>query len=121
MVKDLSMAVLFDFYRGFLTSKQIEIMGQYYDQDLSLAEISENLEITRQGVRDSIKRAESLMLEMEEQVGAVRRHEAFTRLAKEIEGSMEVISDLALRSGAYRIIDEVQKLRECLGAAQGLI
>ncbi|WP_249299491.1 sigma factor-like helix-turn-helix DNA-binding protein [Feifania hominis] len=48
-----------------LTDKQREVMDYYYNDDLSLAEIAEHTNITRQGVRDSIKRGEALLLELE--------------------------------------------------------
>ena len=53
--KNLAYSVLLDFYGPVLTDKQRVILTEYYDEDLSLAEIAENLGITRQGVRDSIK------------------------------------------------------------------
>ena len=58
MEKDLSIAVLLDFYGDLLTEKQARAIDLYYNEDLSLAEIAEPLGISRQGVRDSIKRGE---------------------------------------------------------------
>ena len=45
----------------------------YYNDDLSLSEIAENEGITRQGVRDAIKRAESQLTDMEERLGFAKR------------------------------------------------
>lgn len=59
MAKNLEIALLFDFYGDMLTDKQRDVVELYYDNDLSLSEIAENEGITRQGVRDSIKRAEA--------------------------------------------------------------
>ena len=56
MSKDLTVSYLLDFYGDVLTDKQRDVMEQYYNDDLSLAEIAENFGITRQGVRDAIKR-----------------------------------------------------------------
>ena len=56
--KPLEMCLLFDFYGEMLTEKQKETFDLYYNEDLSLAEISEHVGITRQGVRDIIVRAE---------------------------------------------------------------
>ena len=53
----LEMSLLFDFYGETLTEKQRELFDLYYNEDLSLSEIAEHAGITRQGVRDSIKRA----------------------------------------------------------------
>ena len=66
MPKDMNISLLFDFYGEILTEKQQDVIDYYYNDDLSLAEISEQLGITRQGVRDSIKRAEATLLEMED-------------------------------------------------------
>ena len=49
MSKDLTVSYLLDFYGDVLTDKQRDVMEQYYNDDLSLAEIAENFGITRQG------------------------------------------------------------------------
>ena len=58
MAKDLRISFLLDFYGDMLTETQREVVDAYYNEDLSLAEIAQDREITRQGVRDAIKRAE---------------------------------------------------------------
>lgn len=68
MAKDLAIVPLFDLYGGMLTEKQRDVMDLYYNEDLSLSEIAEHEGITRQGVRDSIKRAEAVLLELEEKL-----------------------------------------------------
>ncbi len=74
MSKDVNFVYLFDFYKDMLTDKQAAAIDLYYNEDLSLAEISDQLGITRQGVRDNIKRAEQTMLNLEEKIGAANRH-----------------------------------------------
>ena len=73
MAKDLRIAYLLDFYGDMLTGTQREVLDAYYNEDLSLAEIAQDRDITRQGVRDAIKRAEQQLLEMEERLGLARR------------------------------------------------
>ena len=68
MSKDLHFSVLLDFYGEMLTDKQKDVIELYYNQDLSLAEISEHEGITRQGVRDNIKRGEAYLTELEEKL-----------------------------------------------------
>ncbi len=84
MAKDMNITLLFDFYGEILTDKQQDVIDYYYNDDLSLAEISEHLGITRQGVRDSIKRAEATLLEMEEKLGLAKRF-------REIQNSLDSI------------------------------
>ena len=82
MGKNLEISLLLDFYGDMLTEKQRDMVDYYYNDDLSLSEIAENEGITRQGVRDSIKRAEAQMLEMEERFGLARR---FRKISADIE------------------------------------
>ena len=58
VTKNLEISYLLDFYGDVLTEKQRDVMEQYYNDDLSLSEIADNFGITRQGVRDAIKRGE---------------------------------------------------------------
>ena len=62
MAKNLEISFLLDFYGDMLTDKQRDVVELYYNEDLSLAEIAAHSGITRQGVRDSIKRAEGQLL-----------------------------------------------------------
>lgn len=73
MSKNMEISFLLDFYGDMLTEKQRTMVDYYYNEDLSLAEIAENEGITRQGVRDSIKRAEAQLLEMEERLALAAR------------------------------------------------
>lgn len=68
MSKNLDVAVLLDFYGEMLTDKQRDAIDLYYNQDLSLSEIAEHEHITRQGVRDSIKRGEVFLFELEDKL-----------------------------------------------------
>lgn len=72
-LKDLSFSVLLDHYGAALTEKQRAILTEYYNDDLSLAEIAENYGITRQGVRDAIKHGETALLALEEKLGMARK------------------------------------------------
>ena len=67
------MTMLYDFYGELLTERQKEFFDLYYNEDLSLSEISENNGISRQGVRDVIVRAEGIMQEIEDKTGLIRR------------------------------------------------
>ncbi|MEG2428920.1 MAG: YlxM family DNA-binding protein [Oscillospiraceae bacterium] len=68
MSKNLDVAILLDFYGEMLTAKQRDVIDLYYNQDLSLSEIAEHEGITRQGVRDSIKRGEVFLFELEDKL-----------------------------------------------------
>lgn len=118
--KPLEMSLLFDFYGETLTEKQRELFDLYYNEDLSLAEIAEHAGITRQGVRDSIKRAEHALREMEEKLGLVARYGGTERCAEELMQEVERLR--ALNAGtlhsseaeeiASRMITLLDQLRQ---------
>ena len=58
MEKNVEVSLLFDFYGELLKPSCRQAIDLYYNEDLSLAEIAAQTGITRQGVRDSIKRSE---------------------------------------------------------------
>lgn len=87
MGKDFETAVLLDFYGDLLTEKQAQALDLYYNEDLSLAEIAEPLGISRQGVRDSIKRGEKQLYELEAVLGLAKRF-------RDVKGDVLEIRDM---------------------------
>lgn len=95
------MAMLFDFYGDLLTERQKEFYDLYYNDDLSLAEIAENYDITRQGVRDIIVRAERALEDIEEKTGLIQRYHrtrATTAALKEICAQMQELNQTRLKN-----------------------
>ena len=70
----VEMLLLFDYYGDMLTERQRMCLDMRYNQDLSLAEIAEELCVSRQGVHDNIIRAEAHLQKMEAKTGCVRRY-----------------------------------------------
>lgn len=107
MQKDLEISYLLDFYGDVLTEKQRDVMEQYYNDDFSLSEIGENFGITRQGVRDSIKRGESILLDLEEKVGFARRYKTIQQNLAELETLAREIG--FYNAGGYQKSAEVEQ------------
>lgn len=89
--KIVQIALLFDFYGQLLTKKQAEAVDMYYNNDLSLGEISEQLGISRQGVHDTLKRAEKTLFEYEEKLGLVAR---FAEQKRSIEKIIHMLDEI---------------------------
>ncbi|MBQ7541309.1 MAG: DNA-binding protein [Clostridia bacterium] len=106
VAKDLEIVTLLDFYGEMLTVKQRDFLEYYYNDDLSLSEIAANEGITRQGVRDAIKRAEKQLYDMEEKLGLVRRFEDAKKGLTEITEYAEMINAYNLRHSLSREINE---------------
>ena len=101
-----TMSMLFDFYGDLLTDKQKELFDLYYNEDLSLAEIAQFANITRQGVRDSIKRAESTLLEMEERLGLARKFRDYQRKLEQITSCAK---EIAFEADKYALGRKIQQ------------
>lgn len=116
--KDLSVALLLDFYGEILTEKQREVMELYYDDDLSLAEIAAQTNITRQGVRDSIKRGEATLHDMEQKLGLVLR---FADRKKTLERIADCAAQIEEINDRFCFSSDIGKLAEKIRAdAQSL-
>ena len=89
--KDLNIALLFDFYGEMLTEKQKDVIDLYYNEDLSLAEIAEHEGISRQGVRDNIKRGEAYLLELEDKLRFARNYQSLQETLRSIDELAEAI------------------------------
>lgn len=73
MEKNVQISMLCEIYGKLLTKKQLSILQDYYDKDLSLSEIAQNQNITRQAVRDIIKKGENKLFEVEEKLGIMKK------------------------------------------------
>ena len=73
MDRKVEISILCEIYGKLLTKKQLNILDNYYNLDLSLSEIAENECITRQAVRD-IKKGENKLFEFEEKLGIMKKN-----------------------------------------------
>lgn len=73
MEEKIRMSILCGIYGNLLTEKQHQILDDYYNSDLSLSEIAENNEITRQAVKDMINKGKNKLLEYEEKLQFMNR------------------------------------------------
>ncbi len=86
MEKGLEISLLLDFYGNMLTEKQRDAIENYYNNDLSLGEIANNLGITRQGVRDAIKKSEAILYHLEDRLGLAKK---FAEMQKGVDTIVE--------------------------------
>lgn len=73
MEKNVEISLLLSFYKNMLTERQADTAELYYNEDLSLSEVGAELGISRQGVRDNLKRAEAILYDVESKLGLAAR------------------------------------------------
>jgi len=109
--KNLGISILNQLYGSMLTEKQVSMLKAYYDFDFSLAEIADEYGISRQAVRDNIKRAENSLVEFEKQF----------KLLETKQNVVQKIAELKQILEAKNLLDNevLQKLSEAEKALEG--
>lgn len=114
MDKNVKISILSQLYGNLLTEKQFLFIEDYYNNDLSLSEIAENNNITRQAVRDNIKKGEKKLFEYEEKLGFMKKT---LNQEKKIE---KVLSELTKIQKDYsdkqisNVLENIKKQLNCL-------
>ena len=114
MEKNIQISILLQIYGKLLTKKQYELLDNYYNNDLSLSEIAENMNITRQAVRDNLKKGENKLFEYEEKLGCMKKNlmqeEKILAVISEITKLSNHSTDKELR----KTLEHIRKELNCL-------
>ncbi|KAB3531412.1 YlxM family DNA-binding protein [Alkaliphilus serpentinus] len=97
--KTIEISMLFDFYNQLLTERQRDMIDLYYNQDLSLGEIAETFDISRQAVYDTIKRTEKILYQYEEKLKLIQ---LFSDKTQNVEGALKeiIVLEEMIKSGS---------------------
>ena len=114
MERKIEISMLLDIYGNLLTQKQFEFLDNYYNNDLSLSEIAENEGITRQAVRDNLKKGENKLFEYEEKLGLMKKQimqeEQIANILSEITKLTTSSSDKEIAE----VLEDVKNKLNCL-------
>lgn len=105
---NIELVRLFDIYAPLLNERQQEILFLHYNEDQSLAEIAENVEITRQGVRDCIVKSEALLLGYEK---ALRLCSRFSEISEKLDALTEAVRD---KDGSGALTQKISEIKDML-------
>lgn len=106
VAKNLDVVLLADFYGEMLTDNQRKFIEYYYSDDLSLSEIAQNEGITRQGVRDAVKRAETQLYDMEKKLGFAERTRKITEALDVVMENIEEINKYNMNISLSREVND---------------
>ncbi len=105
--KDLKISYLIDFYGDVLTERKRDVLDMYYNEDLSLSEIAEQIGISRQGVRELIKKSEDELLFLEEKLGLAKKMSA---LRYHTDNIQRLVKSTSVPDSVRAEIDEISKI-----------
>ena len=114
MDKKVEISMLCDIYGKLLTKKQFEFINDYYNNDLSLSEIAENNNITRQAVRDIIKKGEGKLFEYEEKLLFMKKTLTQEQKIQTILLELTKIQTNSSDRKVANILDSIKKELNCL-------
>ena len=100
MEKNTLLCLLFDTYGACLTASQKEIFDLYYNEDLSLFEISEHMRISRQGVRNSLLKSQKVLQTYEEKLNILKKRTDI----EEILAKLCTLTEQATNSSEIKIL-----------------
>lgn len=112
MEKLVEMGILFDFYGKLLSEKQYRVIDLYYINNFSLAEIGEEINISRQGVYDILKRAENRLVQYEDKLGLVKKFKDTNEKVKIILNLTNDIMMLMEKKELSEINDKLQYIQK---------
>ncbi len=114
MEKNVEISMLCQIYGKLLTKKQLNILDDYYNNDYSLSEIAENNKITRQAVRDNLKKGENKLFELEAKLGIMNRMLNQEKRIQHILSELTKISNEDSDKRVTKILENVKKELNCL-------
>ena len=114
MDKKVEVSILIEIYGNLLTEKQLDILDSYYNLDLSLSEIAENNEITRQAVRDIIKKGEKKLFEFEEKLQIMKKMQKQEKQISIILSELTQIETKSTDEQIAKILSHIKSELNCL-------
>lgn len=114
MENNVKISMLLDIYGNILTRKQYYLLNDYYNRDLSLSEIAENEGITRQAVRDNLKKGEKKLFEYEEKLGVMKKTLLQNEKIAMILSEITKIKDDATDKEVAKVLENVKNKLNCL-------
>ena len=102
--KNLEISFLLDFYGDVLSERKRTVLDYYYNLDLSLAEVAQEIGISRQGVRELVKKAEEELVFYEEKLGLAKR---FRTTQKNAEDLLLLLRDTEVGEDVRRAAEQL--------------
>lgn len=110
----IKISILLEIYGKLLTEKQYDLLNDYYNNDLSLAEIAQNENITRQAVRDNLKKGEKRLFNYEEKLGIMRKIKMQEEQIANILSRINSLTQSSTDTEIAIVLEDVKNKLNCL-------
>ncbi len=110
----IKISILLEIYGELLTRKQYDLLNDYYNNDLSLTEIAENENITRQAVRDNLKKGERKLFTFEEKLKIMKKNKIQEELIATILSEINTLTKNSTDIEIATVLEDVKTKLNCL-------
>lgn len=117
--KSVEIGTLCAFYGGLLTQKQQDALRLHYEEDLSLGEIAEELDVSRQNVHELITRSAQKLRRYEETLGAARRAEETARMLRQALQLVQSAADQAPAEAQTGLTEAIALMERVIRQQEG--
>lgn len=105
MEKIVKVAELYDIYGPLLNEKQRDVINCYYNEDLSLQEIAENNNKSKQAISDMMTRTVDKLFEFEDELSLLEKKD-------ELKDALTSIRELMENSKSKEAIEKITETIE---------
>ena len=102
--KNMRISLLLEIYGNLLTTKQKQILTDFYDNNMSLGEIAENTSTSRQAVNDIIKRSQKILENYESKLLLL---EKFNKIKSDITSIKKIVVNNGNKTSINTKLDKI--------------
>ena len=112
--KDMTIPLLMDLYGQVLSERKRDLLDYYYNEDYSLAEIAEITGISRQGIRESVKKSEAELRTLDASLQLVERTQSLERKIAALREQMRAVLEEPLEDSVRNKLEQIRSAMDTL-------
>ena len=106
----MTIPLLMDLYGQVLSDRKRELLDYYYNEDYSLAEIAEITGISRQGIRESVKKSEAELHALDDSLQLIRRTQVLDARISKVREELQSLSGMPLDTAVREKLEQIEQL-----------
>lgn len=106
----MTIPLLMDLYGQVLSDRKRELLDYYYNEDYSLAEIAEITGISRQGIRESVKKSEAELRALDDSLQLIKRTQTLDAKIEKVRKELQSVTNMPLDASVREKLEQIEQL-----------